>query len=102
MDKLIAARFHALGDPTRIAVVERLLRGPASVSALAEPFRMALPPFMKHLAVLDDAGLIRTEKKGRVRICFLEPAALDDIDMWFRNRRRLWRARLDRLERLMT
>jgi len=98
MDKQLHARFHALGDATRFAVVERLLQGPASVSELAAPHPMALPPFMKHLRALEDAGLIQSEKRGRVRTCSIRADAFDDLDAWFRDRRRLWRTRFDRLE----
>jgi DNA-binding transcriptional ArsR family regulator len=98
MDKQFHARFHALGDATRFAVVDMLLQGPASVSELAAPHLMALPPFMKHLRVLEDAGLIRSEKQGRVRTCSICPDAFDELDTWFHDRRWLWRVRLDRLE----
>ncbi len=101
MDNQLHRRFNALGDATRLAVVTRLLQGPASVSELAIPFAMALPPFMKHLGVLEGAGLIRTDKRGRVRTCFVQPAALDEIDTWFHDRRSLWRGRLDRLDRIL-
>lgn len=96
MDNQISVRFQALGDPTRLAVVERLLKGPASVSELAEPHPMALPAFTKHLGVLERAGLITSEKRGRVRTCSIDPATLGTIDRWFLDRRSLWEARLDR------
>lgn len=98
MDKRLSAQFHALGDATRFAVVERLLNGPASVSELARPHAMALPPFMKHLGILERAGLIRSVKTGRVRICSLEPTGLEAVDGWVRDRRRLWSTRFDRLD----
>jgi DNA-binding transcriptional ArsR family regulator len=97
MDKYLHTSFGALGDPTRLAVVERLLKGPASVSDLAEPYAMALSAFTKHLAVLERAGLIRSEKKGRVRTCFIHPPAIEAIDRWFTDRRAMWESRLDRL-----
>ncbi|MEM8871262.1 MAG: metalloregulator ArsR/SmtB family transcription factor [Pseudomonadota bacterium] len=97
MDKFLHTSFHALGDPTRLAVVERLLDGPASVSELAEPHAMALPAFTKHLGVLERAGLIKSEKKGRVRTCFIHPPALEAIDHWLTDRRAMWEGRLDRL-----
>lgn len=97
MDKFLHIGFHALGDPTRLAVVEKLLKGPASVSELAEPHPMALPAFTKHLGVLERAGLIRSEKKGRVRTCFIHPPAIRAIDQWFVDRRAMWESRLDRL-----
>lgn len=89
--------FAALADPTRRAVVERLGRGSASVSDLAERFPMALPSFLQHLKLLESSGLIRTEKAGRVRTCTLEPLALTQVERWIADRRREWDARLDRL-----
>jgi DNA-binding transcriptional ArsR family regulator len=97
MDKYLYTSFQALGDPTRLAVVERLLEGPASVSELAEPHAMALPAFTKHLGILERAGLIRSEKKGRVRTCFIHPPAIQAIDRWITDRREMWEGRLDRL-----
>ena len=99
MDNLLALRFQALGAPTRFAVVEALLDGPAAVSDLAAPHKMALPSFTKHLGVLERAGLIESEKRGRVRTCRLNPAALDELHGWFADRRALWGRRLDRLDR---
>ncbi len=99
MDKCLHASFHALGDPTRLAVVERLIEGPASVSQLAAPYPMALPAFTKHLGVLERAGLIRSEKQGRVRTCFIHPPAIREIDQWLTDRRAMWEGRLDRLAR---
>ena len=98
MDKYFPDRFSALGDPTRLAVVEALLEGPATVSELAEPFPMQLPPFTKHLKVLEDAGLIKTEKHGRVRRCYIDSQAMDELNQWFESRRTRWEQRLDRLE----
>ena len=97
MDKYLHISFQALGDPTRLAVVERLMEGPASVSELAEPHPMALPAFTKHLGVLERAGLIRSEKTGRVRTCFIHPPAIQSIDAWVTDRRAMWEGRLDRL-----
>ena len=97
MDKCLHACFHALGDPTRLAVVERLVEGPASVSELAVPHPIALPAFTKHLRVLERAGLITSKKKGRVRTCHLHPPAIHAIDRWVQERRAMWEARLDRL-----
>ncbi len=94
-------RFHALGDPTRLAIVERLAAGPASVSTLAAPAAMALPAFLKHLAVLERTGIISSSKIGRVRTCRLEPQALADLDAWLSDRRRLWAQRLERLAGLV-
>lgn len=97
MDNYLPACFRALGDPTRFAVVERLLRGPASVTELAAPHAMALPAFTKHLGVLERAGLITSEKRGRVRTCSIDSDTLGTLDHWFRDRRSLWETRLDRL-----
>lgn len=91
--------FHALADPTRRLMIERLTRGPASVSELAGPLPMSLPAVMQHLRVLDDAGLTVSEKRGRVRWRRLNDAALARAEAWIGERRRLWTARLDRLER---
>ena len=101
MDNNLHHRFHALGDPTRLAVVEALLSGPATVSDLARPHAMALPAFTKHLGVLERAGLIESHKAGRVRTCFIAPAALQQIDTWFSDRRALWQTRLDALSALV-
>lgn len=89
--------FAALADPTRRAVIERLGRGPASVSALAADHPIALPSFMQHLKQLEASGLIRTEKAGRVRTCTLEPPALAAVERWIVDRRREWEVRLNRL-----
>jgi DNA-binding transcriptional ArsR family regulator len=79
--------FQALADPSRRVMVERLSRGPASVSALAEPLAMSLPAVMQHLQVLEASGLVRSEKVGRVRTCRLEPKALRTIEQWITARR---------------
>lgn len=89
--------FRALADPTRLAVIERLANGPASVSDLGQPFDMARPSFLKHLGVLERAALVRSEKTGRVRTVYLEPAALDWVDQWVNRHRRRWESRLDDL-----
>jgi DNA-binding transcriptional ArsR family regulator len=89
--------FHALADPTRRALVERLTLGPASVSELARPVAMSLPGVMQHLAVLEASGLVRSEKTGRVRICRLEPEAMQNVEDWVADRRKTWERRLDRL-----
>ena len=102
MDKHLHIRFSALGDPTRLAVVERLLQGPASVSALAEPHHMALPAFTKHLGILERAGLIRSEKRGRVRTCFAHPPAIQAIDAWLSQHRAMWGGRYDNLDHLIS
>jgi DNA-binding transcriptional ArsR family regulator len=90
--------FHALADPTRRAMVERLSRGPAPVSELARPLPMSLPAAMQHLAVLQAAGLVRSEKVGRVRRCAIEPRALSQAEQWINSRRLEWEHRLDRLD----
>jgi DNA-binding transcriptional ArsR family regulator len=90
--------FSALGDPTRRAVLERLCRGPASVSELAAPHDMALPSFLGHLRKLERAGLIATEKKGRVRTCRLVKGALQPASSWMSRQREDWSGRLDRLD----
>jgi DNA-binding transcriptional ArsR family regulator len=89
--------FQALSDPTRRVVVERLTRGPVSVSDLARPLPMSLPALMQHLQVLEASGLVRSEKTGRVRICRIEPKALEGAESWFARRRATWERRLDRL-----
>ena len=89
--------FHALADPMRRAMVERLSRGPAPVSELARPLPMSLPAAMQHLAVLEAAGLVRSEKVGRVRTCAIEPGALSQAEQWINARRIEWEHRLDRL-----
>ncbi len=93
--------FHALADPSRRAMVDRLSRGPASVSELAEPFAMSLAAVVQHLRVLEDSGVVRTEKVGRVRTCRIEPAALGSAEDWIARRRSLWERRLDRLGALI-
>jgi DNA-binding transcriptional ArsR family regulator len=89
--------FQALGDPSRRAIVDRLVRGPASVSELARPLPMSLPAVVQHLAVLEASGLVRSEKKGRVRTCRIEPRALGTAEDWIARRREEWESRLDRL-----
>lgn len=90
--------FLALADPTRRAVMARLGRQPAAVSELAEPFDMALPSFMKHIRTLEEAGLIRTTKRGRVRTCEIDRDRLNVVDGWLNEQRRVWEGRTDRLE----
>ena len=89
--------FQALADPARRAIIERLSRGPAPVSELARPLPMSLPSAMQHLGVLEAAGLIRSEKVGRVRTCAIEPRALSQVELWINARRIEWERRLDRL-----
>jgi DNA-binding transcriptional ArsR family regulator len=89
--------FHALSDPMRCEVVSALGRGAQSVSALAQPFDMALPSFMKHLAVLERGGLIRSFKTGRVRTCELQSSRLSEVEAWLAGQRAVWEARTDRM-----
>lgn len=90
--------FHALADPTRRGMLARLSQAPASVSELAAPLRMSLPAVMQHLKMLEESGLVRSEKKGRVRTCRLEPRALEAAESWIARQRALWESRTDRLE----
>jgi DNA-binding transcriptional ArsR family regulator len=89
--------FHALADPARRAIVARLSLGPAPVSELARPLPMSLPAAMQHLNVLEAAGLVRSQKIGRVRTCAIEPLALSQAEQWINARRIEWEHRLDRL-----
>lgn len=89
--------YAALADGTRRRMVDRLSRGPASVSELAAPLAMSLPAVLQHLQVLEASGLVRSEKAGRVRTCRLEPAALQAAEQWIADRRATWARRLDRL-----
>jgi DNA-binding transcriptional ArsR family regulator len=91
--------FHALADRSRRAIVERLTRGPASVSELAKPLAMSFPAVMQHLAVLEGAQLVASQKIGRVRICRLEAATLDRAEGWLNAQRAEWERRFDRLGR---
>lgn len=90
--------FHALADPTRRQVVERLVSGPATTSELAEPFDMSLPSFTQHLALLEAADLVASAKEGRVRTYRLAPTGLELADGWLAEQRRLWERRLDQLD----
>src|SRR5687767_15978109 len=89
--------FHALADPSRRVIIERLSLGPASVSELARPLPMSLPAVIQHLQVLEASGLVSSEKVGRVRTCRMEPAALRTGEEWMAGRRANWERRLDRL-----
>jgi DNA-binding transcriptional ArsR family regulator len=89
--------FHALADPSRRVIVERLSSGPASVSDLARPLPMSLPAVVQHLQVLEASGLVRSKKVGRVRTCEVEPTALGPVEQWISARRANWERRLDRL-----
>ena len=89
--------FAALSDPTRRAIVERLVQGAATVSELARPLPMSLPAVMLHLKVLEDSGLVTSEKAGRVRTCRIDPKMLSQAEQWVSERRQMWERRLDRL-----
>ena len=90
--------FQALADPTRRAVIERLCSGPAAMSELSKPFKMALPSFAQHLGVLEDCGLVRSKKVGRVRTYRLAPRPLRAAEDWMVSQRALWERRLDQLD----
>ena len=94
--------FHALADPTRLAIVERLSRGSVSVSEIAEPLDMTLAAVVQHIQVLEQSGVISTRKQGRVRTCQLEPRALDIVDRWIAQRRSIWERNLDRLGEVLS
>lgn len=91
--------FHALADPTRRAVLERLGQGSAPMTELARPFKMALPSFAQHLGVLESCGLVRSHKRGRVRTYQLAPKPLAAAEAWMADRRAMWERRLDQLDR---
>jgi DNA-binding transcriptional ArsR family regulator len=93
--------FHALGDPTRRAIVEKLSTGPLAVSRLAKPFDMSLAAIVQHLQILEESGLVHSEKVGRVRTCSIEPAGLSLVEQWIEDRRSLWEQRFDRLGDLL-
>jgi DNA-binding transcriptional ArsR family regulator len=90
--------FQALADPARRGMLVRLSRGPAAVSELAQPLNMSLPAVLQHLQMLEASGLVRSEKKGRVRTCRLEPAAMAKAEGWIAEQRAQWEAWLDRFE----
>lgn len=93
--------FHALGDPMRRAIVARLSRGPISVSSLAAPLAITLAAVVQHLQVLEQSGLVETEKAGRVRTCRIEPAGLRAAEQWIGHHRTMWERRLHRLGDLL-
>ncbi|MCU0902647.1 MAG: metalloregulator ArsR/SmtB family transcription factor [Tabrizicola sp.] len=90
--------FHALSDPTRRMMLSRLAKGPAPVSELAGPTGLRLPTVMRHLSVLEEAGLVATQKDGRVRSCAFQPKSLQPMTDWLEDQRKVWEARLDRLD----
>lgn len=102
MDNNLDTLFGALADPTRRAVIEALLDGPAPVSDLAEPHAMALPTFLKHLKVMEAGGLVTSTKTGRVRTVMLCPEALSAGADWLNRHKAMWEGRMNRLERLAT
>jgi DNA-binding transcriptional ArsR family regulator len=93
----IDAVFHALSEANRRAMIDRLLDGPASVSELARPLAISLPAVVQHLHVLEQSGVVRSHKAGRVRTCEIEPRALGTAERWISERRAVWEERLDRL-----
>jgi DNA-binding transcriptional ArsR family regulator len=94
--------FHALGDPTRRAIIEKLSHGPISVSVLAEPLDMTLAAVVQHLQILEQSGLVLSEKVGRIRTCRVEPKGFALIEKWIADRRTLWERRFDRLGDLLS
>jgi DNA-binding transcriptional ArsR family regulator len=101
VDPALPVVFHALADPTRLAVVERLSVSPASATELAEPFAMALPSFMQHMGVLERAGIVTSHKNGRTRTYRLAPGALQLASAWLAEFRNHWERRLDQLDHLL-
>ena len=97
-DPDLSRLFHALADPTRRSILSHLVEAPAGVTDLAEPTGLRLPTVVRHLSVLEEAGLIVTSKEGRVRTCTLVPEALDPARDWIEDHRAIWEGRLDRLE----
>ncbi|TCT11565.1 ArsR family transcriptional regulator [Tepidamorphus gemmatus] len=97
-DHDLSLLFHALADPTRRSILARLGQGPARVTDLAGPTGLSLPTVMRHLSVLEQAGLIRSAKDGRVRTCAVVPEALQPVRTWLDEQRAIWEARLDRLD----
>jgi DNA-binding transcriptional ArsR family regulator len=100
-DQQLDLMFQALADPTRRAMLDRLSKGPASVSELAKPLPMSLPAVVQHLQVLEQSGLVKTEKVGRVRTCTLDTTAMSRAEQWINDRRQGWEAKLDKLGRLL-
>jgi DNA-binding transcriptional ArsR family regulator len=100
-DQQLDLMFQALADPTRRAMLDRLSKGPASVSELAKPLPMSLPAVVQHLQVLEQSGLVKTEKVGRVRTCTLDATAMSRAEKWINDRRQGWETRLDRLGDLL-
>jgi DNA-binding transcriptional ArsR family regulator len=101
-DPDLSKLFHALADPTRRSILTRLAEGPAPVTALAGPTGLRLPTVMRHLSVLEEAGLIATSKDGRVRSCVIVPEAMAPVRSWLDEQRAIWESRLDRLDDYVT
>lgn len=101
-DAELSRLFHALSDPTRRSILNRLARGTAPVKALADPTGLRLPTVMRHISVLEEAGLIETSKDGRIRTCALVPEALTVTRTWLDEQRAIWESRLDRLDDYVT
>lgn len=97
-DPDLSLLFHALADPTRRSILTQLAQAPAGVTELADPTGLRLPTVMRHLSVLEEAGLIATSKDGRIRTCAIVPEALNPVRTWLDEQRAVWEARLDRLE----
>jgi len=93
--------FQALGDPTRRAILDRLSQGPTSTSRLAEPLGVTVTAIGQHLQVLEETGLVRTRKEGRVRVCAIDPAGFDALEAWIKRHRSAWERRLDVLGDLL-
>ena len=101
-DPDLSLLFHALADPTRRSILTRLAEGSARVTDLAAPTGLRLPTVMRHLSVLEEAGLIATSKDGRIRTCAIAPEALSPVRTWLDQLRVIWEARLDRLDAFVT
>jgi len=99
--KQLDLAYQALGDNTRRAIVERLTQGPATVSELAGPLPMSLPAVMLHLKVLEESGLVTSQKLGRVRTCRVDPKMLSQAERWITERRQMWERNLDRLGKFL-
>lgn len=100
-DPDLSLLFHALADPTRRSILTRLAQGPTQVTDLAGPTGLRLPTVMRHLSVLEEAGLIASTKEGRIRTCAVVPEALNPIRTWLDEHRIIWEARLDRLDAIV-
>jgi DNA-binding transcriptional ArsR family regulator len=99
--KQLDLAFHALADPTRRGMLDRLSQGPASVSELAKPYGMSLAAIHQHVQVLEESGLVVTEKRGRTRECRISSEAVQRVESWLTERRQLWESRFDRLGKLL-